>query len=196
MDNNDTQNSNEPKIEEIRDANGKLLRTISMLNGILHGPMVGYDEDGNVAQEMMYENGVLSGDAKFYMNTKLLMTTFFKNGLQEGNTEFFVNGLKSGSVTMKEGKFDGIFTSYDAAGNVIREANYVAGLQEGECRTYYPNGCLLEMSTYKNNVLDGEVVKYFQDGAVMQTSNFQEGKPVGTVDTYDNNGNLVSSEEV
>lgn len=30
----------------------------------------------------------------------------------------------------------------------------------------------------------------------MQISNFQEGKPIGTVDTYDNNGNLVSSEEV
>lgn len=167
MDNNeeqnasDSQNSNEPKIEEIRDASGKLVRTVSMLNGVLHGPMIGYDEDGNVAQELMYENGVLSGDAKFYTNSQPLMITSFKNGLQEGDAVFFVNGLKSGSVTMKAGKFEGVFTSYDAAGNVIREANYVAGIQEGECRTYYPNGNLLELSIYKNNVIDGEVVKYF-----------------------------------
>jgi antitoxin component YwqK of YwqJK toxin-antitoxin module len=192
----DNQNQPEATTQEIRDSNGKLLKIITMKNGVPHGEMIAFDENGKIACKINYENGLLSGPAEFYLAEQPLMLTFFKNGVQDGETTFFSNGIKAGTVNLLSGVFDGEFTSFDSECNVIRVAAYAGGSQNGECKIFYPNGVLMQHSCYKNNLLHGEMVKYFPNGNVMEVSSFQEGKPCGFVDTYDNDGNLKSSKEV
>ncbi|MDR2067641.1 MAG: hypothetical protein LBP41_01470 [Holosporaceae bacterium] len=192
----DNQSQSETTVQEIRDPNGRLLKTIAMKNGIPHGEMVIFDENEKTACKLNYENGLLSGPAEFFLAEQPLMLTFFKNGVQEGETTFFSNGVKVGTVNFLNGAFEGEFTSFDGEGNVIRTAAYSGGLQNGECKAFYPDGVLMEHSFYRNNLLQGEKIKYFPNGNVMEVSSFQDGKPCGFIDIYDNDGNLKSSREV
>lgn len=183
-------------VQEQKDENGKLVRTISTRGGIPHGETVIYDGDGNVSCKVNYEDGVLSGPAEFFMNGVPLMYTTFKDGKQEGEATFFTNGVKSATAFFKNGLFNGDFTSFDAEGHVIRIAEYVDGKQHGSCQVFYPDGTILEQSTYKNGQLDGEFVRCFPGGSVMEISTYSDGKQYGYVDKYDVNGNLVSRTEV
>ncbi|MDR2766141.1 MAG: hypothetical protein LBB63_01610 [Holosporaceae bacterium] len=183
-------------LQEIRDPGGKLLKTITMKDGIPNGPMVIYDENGKVSGKLNYDNGILSGPAEFFLSEKPLMLTFFENGLQEGESILFSNGIKVGVANYRCGVLEGAFTSFDNEGNVIRIAIYAGGSQNGECQTFYPDGTLMEQAVYKSNLPDGQVIKYFPNGNVMEVSTFQEGKPYGYVDTYDADGDLKSRREV
>lgn len=175
---------------------GQKIKTITLKNGVPHGELLIYGEDGSVSHKLNFVDGVLSGPAEFFQNNQILMKTNFKNGLQDGETVMFLNEKKSSVMHCKNGYLDGLFSSYDDQGNLVREANYTAGKMNGECSVYYPDGALMEHSVYKDNKLDGEVLRFYQNGVVRETANYDNGVPVGYIDTYDTDGNLLESKEV
>ena len=189
-------NIEEIVVQEQKDENGKLIRTISTKNGIPHGETVIYDVDGNISCKVNYENGVLSGTAEFFMNGAPLMYTAFKDGQQEGEAIFFTNGVKTATAFFKNGLFNGDFTSFDTEGHIIRVTEYVDGKQHGSCQVFYPDGTILEQSTYKNGKLDGEFVRCFPNGNVMEISTYSDGKQYGNLDKNDIKGNLETKTEV
>ena len=103
----------EIKIEEVRSPNGKLMRTCSMKDCQMHGPMVIYDNNEQVAQKLNYEDNVLSGPAEFYQDGVPLMYTQFQNGTINGPATLFNKGIKSAETTFKNGVIEGIFVSFD-----------------------------------------------------------------------------------
>jgi antitoxin component YwqK of YwqJK toxin-antitoxin module len=182
-------------VQEVKDADGKLLKSISMKDGVPHGETQIFDENGQLANKLNYDSGQLSGPAEFFFAGKPTMIASFANGKLEGEATLFSNGVKVGVTNFKDGLFDGEFTSFDNVGNVIRVATYAGGLQNGECKTFYPDGTLMEHSTYKNNLQDGEVTKYFPSGNVLEISTFQDGKPC-VIETYDEDGDLTARKEI
>lgn len=183
-------------IREERDASGKLLRTVTVRNGVPHGETVIYDSDGNVSYKVNYDDGVLSGPAEFFTDNTLIMIAAFANGKLEGDATFFNGGVKVATATFHNGLFEGDFTSFDNNGNIVRVAEYVNGKQHGVCQAYYADGTLLEQSTYKDGKLDGELVRCFPNGNVMEIHTYNEGRQYGYIDKYDIDGNLVSRTEV
>ncbi|GHT97183.1 hypothetical protein FACS1894126_0740 [Alphaproteobacteria bacterium] len=185
-----------PIVHETRNESGSLISSVTVKNGVPDGETLLYDDQGQLTHRLLYENGVLSGPAEFFLLGKPLMNTNFKNGLQEGEVTFFSNGIKAGVAHFQGGRFEGDFTSIDAFGNITRVAKYAAGQQNGECTIYYPDGTVMEQSSYKNNVLDGDLVRYFPNGNIMETSSFENGSQCGFIEKYDMKGKLTSREEV
>lgn len=187
---------NSDKIEIKDPQSGKLLKVMTLKNGVPHGEMLIYDDSETVSHKLYFEEGVLNGPAEFYVDGKPMMITEFRNGQQAGETTVYTNGKKSTVMHYKDGMIDGPFMSFDEQGNLIREVVYVAGKMEGECSVYYPDGTLMEHSTYKNGQLDGEVQKYYPSGVVREISTFENGEPIGYIDVYDMNGDLQESKEI
>ena len=188
--------SDETTIVEIKDDHGNVLKTISLKNGVPHGEMKIFDEKVELSAKLVYDNGVLTGPAEFFLAGKPTMIAVFKDGKLEGDATLFSNGIKVGIAHFKDDLFNGEFTSYDEFGNIIRIAIYAGGQQNGECQAFYPDGTLMEHSNYLNNQLDGERIRYYPSGNVMETSTFTQGKPCGVVDMYDDDGDLKSRKEV
>jgi len=195
LDNSKSIKSEESKVEEVRAPDGKLMRTYTVQNHQMNGPMIIYDDNERIAQKLNYENNKLSGSAEFYQDGVPLMYSQFQNGVLNGPAILFVDGIKSGETTFKNGVIDGIFASFDKQGRIIREATYVNGKMEGDCYLYYPDGIVQEKSFYKNNKLEGTTIKYYHSGAVLEIANYENGLPVGYVEIYDENGNSISRKE-
>ena len=196
---NQSEKSQEDKIETVNitdPSSGKLLKTVELKNGVPHGAVVIYDDDGSISHKLNYVEGVLSGEAEFFQKNQLIMKTNFSNNVQDGETIVYLNGNKSTIMHYKNGMLDGSFLSYDEQGHLVREVSYEDGKMQGDCNVYYPDGALMEHSVYKDNLLDGEMQRYYQSGIVREISTFENGKPVGYIDTYDIDGNLQDSREV
>ena len=184
-------------VEKIIDDAGKLLKTITMKNGVPDGETIIYDANNQITNKLFYVAGSLEGPAEFYMNSQPLMLATFKNNLLEGGVTLFSNGKKIGETMFVKGLFDGKFTSFNEVGKITRIATYVAGQQNGECVVFYPDGAIMEKSTYKNNALDGEKFMYYPDGETcMEYSTYENGKPIGYIDSYDVDGDLKERKEV
>lgn len=62
------------------------------VNGVLHGNKVTTDKNGTIHNELIYENGLLHGLGKYYLNGKLSYGHIFENGVSKEKIEFNEDG--------------------------------------------------------------------------------------------------------
>jgi antitoxin component YwqK of YwqJK toxin-antitoxin module len=60
----------------------------------------------------------------------------------EENSEIHPNGQVREKYTLKEGKVDGLFSSYSTSGELLHNANFAQGALHGEAVTYTPDGLM------------------------------------------------------
>ncbi|HEY0603852.1 MAG TPA: toxin-antitoxin system YwqK family antitoxin [Herpetosiphonaceae bacterium] len=163
---------------------GRVLSRSRYRSGKLDGMTALYDEQGWLAQQIGYVDGLLHG----------ALTTY-------------AAGLKQTLVTFEHGKKHGPMIAYDAQGRPTMISHYQRDLLDGELRlfkegspqavvtyrggvqhgrsiAYHPSGQESLVAQYANNLLDGESVLYTETGQVAKTSQYREGKLEGTVIEY------------
>jgi len=216
----DLMNSNERRMINMYDDNGRLVQQIEYKLGVPDGKGFTYNpETGNKIQEMNFINGKLHGEMKIFDQLgDIAAKLTYVEGILEGPCEFYVDGKMILSGQYKDGKYDGVLTYYDTFLNIVKEETYVNGLKEGKVITYAPNKQILKSENYKGGKLNGVTVTFYpdkenvlheyaeyQDGVLHGTAklfyddgNLQEirvysnGKIIGEVKKYDRDGDLIS----
>ena len=106
--------------------------------------------------------------------------------LFEGQTQ-----IKQYGRVLAEGQYDsgaraGVWTYYDAAGNVRGQGTYKNGvMQDGLEITFYSNGQKKTEGNWTNGVKDGYWASYFRNGVKKEEGHYLEGKKTGVWREYD-----------
>ena len=104
-----------------------------MFNGKLKGKHLLYYINGNVSDEIEYENGISNGlEQRFYDDRTLMQKGSFKNGKEIGIWKMYhPNGqLKQRTTFNENGKMDGVSVSYYSTGNEKGKNIYVNGVYQ------------------------------------------------------------------
>ena len=86
-----------------------------------------------------------------YENWQKMREVTYKDGKQEGlETTWHENGQKMSEVTYKDGKLEGLETSWHANGQKQSEMTYKDGKEEGLLTAWHANGQKAIEATYKD----------------------------------------------
>jgi hypothetical protein len=130
-------------------------------------------QNGQLQQEIEYENGVPNGKlTSYYPSGKIKSTGFFKNG-----------------------QLDSTSTSFYEDGKIRSTKTYRNGLAEGSYQNYHENGHLIGSGQYTKGVRTGYAYEYFREypGKVKKKTyyyNFQGKEQIGYVVTYQPEGQV------
>ena len=115
-----------------------LAREVTYKNGVIHGLMKTYLQNGQLYQSFWYENGIRQDTAKWYFNDgKVFRTTLFKNDSMNGiQTQYYRNR----NVRAKLNFVNGVRTPY------LEEF-----LQDGKKVTSYPDLVIKTKDDYNQN---------------------------------------------
>src|SRR5947208_17110107 len=80
--------------------------------------------------------------------------------VNEEISELHPNGQVREKCTLKEGKLDGLVSSYSPSGELLHTANFVQGVMEGEAITYNQDGSMAQKATFKDGKLEEEMVTF------------------------------------
>ena len=166
--------------------------------GKKHGLWIGfYNESKRPKYEGTFEHGKESGLFKFYDDTKaksLIATREFDKKDNSAYTIFYDqkgNKVSEGKVVNK--LFEGEWKYYHQAAKTIMTLEYYKnGKLEGMQTTFYQSGKVAEETVYKNNLKNGVYKKYTENGTVMEESNYSKDNYEGTAVFRDVNGEVVS----
>ena len=98
------------------------------------------------------------------------------------------NGQKMGEGNFKDGKQDGLTTSWHKNGQKKFERNFKAGKRDGLYVEWYPNGKKNQEVNYKDGKYDGLYTSRHENGQKQFEGNFKTGKKVGLVVGWHENG--------
>ncbi|WP_159023832.1 hypothetical protein [Formosa sp. L2A11] len=104
-----------------------------LFNGKLKGKRILYHTNGNISDEIEYENGISNGlEKRFYEDGTLMQKGSFKNGKEIGVWEMYhPNGqLKQRTTFNENGKMDGESVSYYSTGNKKGKNIYKNGVYQ------------------------------------------------------------------
>jgi len=128
-------------------------------------------------------------------------------------------GVKVSDGYIRNGKKDGLWTTYDPSGGSIQKLeNYIKGSLHGptivlnkrgqlDSEAHYVNGKLhgksatykfgrpLKETYYKNDVIDGLHKEYFNNGKLQKAVNFKDGKQHGSFKQYNEEGVIIMKYE-
>ena len=112
-----------------------------------------------------------------------LWTYFHKNSNKVMMTE-----------TYKNGKLEGVKTTFYPNGQIAEEANYLNGEFHGSRKLYSEKGVVLEDLQYNRGELHGPAKFYNGKGEIMSEGRYKNNKHHGTWRYYEN-GNLVREKD-
>ena len=96
------------------------------------------------------------------------------------------------TITMKDGKRNGITTAFYKDGNVSVESNYVNNIKSGIEKKYYENGTVYRIRQYLNGKMNGEEKRYYRNGILMTRQTYKDNMPANDLREYYRNGNLIT----
>ena len=137
-----------------------------------NGWNVFHHENGRIASEGNFENGLPVGVWKNYYDDGTLRSTGKKkNGMSDSIWVFYdVEGRKKNKFDYANDMKNGCATFYDTLGNTIKEIFYV------------------------DDVAQGEVLEYYADGQIKSSVQYKDGKRVGLLLEYGENGDIITEE--
>lgn len=143
---------------------GKPYRTENFKNGMRHGDVMDYNEDGSILSKTHFTDNIRQG------------SYYFKN------LEYYETGKYSNDLE------DSIWVSFYTKTQSKRfEGRYINGEPEGMHRYFYDNGKPSIIATYKNGLKDGTWLFYNKDGDLYLTIQYKnddeiswQGKKINT----------------
>jgi antitoxin component YwqK of YwqJK toxin-antitoxin module len=104
----------------------------------------------------------------------------------EGQTQIIQNGQVRAEGHYENGSRDGVWTYYDALGNVQGQGTYEnSKMKSGLEITFYHNGHKEAEGTWTNGQKDGYWIAYFRSGTKQEEGNYLHGKKTGVWREYD-----------
>ncbi|HPS70893.1 MAG TPA: hypothetical protein PLM70_01430 [Bacteroidales bacterium] len=150
-------------------SDGKLKKTVPIVEGKKHGMEKEFDKNGLVISVANYYGGILT------RREQINRTDNF--GFKQGNWKFFwSNGNLKEEGTFYNNKKHGFFKSYDTLGNFISVEKW----ENDNVLLDAPETKKLEMKT-----------AYHQNGKPSITATFYKGVPEGIRREYDTTGNVI-----
>lgn len=178
---------------------GKLKTEAFYKNNKLNGTLTRYRDDGKILSKESYEDGVLKGSAEYnsYIKGDVLCTRCtYKNAVLEGVlTVTQQNGVVREETSYNRGKQHGTHTTFYSNGTPELIEHFVEGKLQGERKLFFPTGQLWYQENYLNGRLDGERTEFFTTGKPRLNELYSEGLLNGQRNTYDEQGNVIASEE-
>lgn len=100
------------------------------------------------------------------------------------------------NIDLEKGEFlnnvrNGLWTSKNIKGNIIRKANYKNGLLDGTFELFYFDGKPKVSALFKDGLPTGEWVFKNNKGKVIKKGNYLNGKPINQWEIFDKKGNNV-----
>jgi len=139
------------------------------------------DEAGAVLQRINFKAGLMNGEMEFFQQDVMLFKSTYKDGKLDGvSTTFDETGKPLLQAHYKEGKLDGESHWFAPDGKPLKRSQFRNGQLEGITVEYHPGGKPHVRSEYKSNKLHGEMIEYAEDGKVKSRVLFRAGQPVPT----------------
>lgn len=145
------------------------------VNNNIHGNYVKYYENGQIANEGLYTNGVKTGSWKTYYESGVLKIEEQDVKVGECSTsiskEYSENSvLIKSSVQIKDNEFKK--NVYSSEGKLLSEVTYMIDneckkVKNGIEKIYFEKGNLSQVVTYVNNEISGHFEKYYESGKLM-----------------------------
>lgn len=155
---------------QLFDLYGKKMAEGVYVNEKREGRWIFYSR-GQVISEEEFANGVRHGMSRtYYPSGKLLETSEWKQGKQEGNYRvFFENGEPYMQCKFSDGKRNGLCLSYFPNGRIEMEAHYLNNLRHDEWKFYNEQGDFLYSLKYDQGRLLNPEVRDSIDNLEMQS---------------------------
>ena len=148
---------------------GRIKGSGAYKKGQKHGVHRSYDEQGNVVDAVLYDEGVEVGRGIIGASGKI-----------EGPWKlFYVNGNVKEEGEYKEGLREGTWQFYDKQGILIQKGNYRKGKPDGLWRWFHEDGSSRREESYTRGREDGESVEYDTEGNIVAKGNFADGLKEG-----------------
>ena len=136
-----------------------------------------FDERGNLIAEGKYVDQKKSGKWNYLVNSKIVLTENYQNGLKEGTSNrFYTTGELLEESNWQADKLNGAYRTYFQDGKVLLECNYTDGRRNGKFISRFPNGFPEIDGTYYDDVRDQEWNYYDSEGNLRYTLKFGLGK--------------------
>jgi antitoxin component YwqK of YwqJK toxin-antitoxin module len=156
-----------------------------------------YDEQGQLKATNTFDKAGTRALNKSYSNGTLIATGYYVNQKKEGEWRYY--SKENGKLLLvednKAGKPHGSSKVYNPLNErVAEESWYVDGHRNGPAKQYYDSGILMMECQYKDDQLDGPSKTYYPSGALKEEGAFQKGVKIGVWTTYNEDGDVVSTE--
>lgn len=136
------------------------------------------------------ENGVLQGRGEEYDENGLLAYEgWFQDGMRSGNGTAYEDGVMVYSGQFVSGAYEGTGTAY-ADGMMVYEGQFVAGVYEGRGKLY-EDGVLQYEGSFQDGAASGDGTAYYASGVTSYSGQFSGGLPEGTGTAYDEDGQVL-----
>lgn len=126
----------------IRGANGTVVYTGDIAQGICTGVGTLWNQDGVLVYEGSFENNEFSGNGTlYYPDKKVKYKGSFANNVYSGSgISYYQDGTMEYEGEFKNGTFSGEGIQYDTTGIMIYAGNFENGSYNGAGASYYTNG--------------------------------------------------------
>lgn len=171
---------------------GKVSKIIPYAKGLINGVLKGYDEEGNVIEEIHFKEGVKEGSA----------TASWIYGLSKSQEQYhhglLINGLyynPEGELVAQIENGQGTKAEFEKA-KLYKVTQYQNGVESGEVKLFSPNGalqCRYRISEGKKN---GEEWEYYATEKPKLMLSWSNDQIQGMVKTWYKNGVLESQREM
>lgn len=147
--------------------------------------MTGQVEEGKQVGTWIwrYETGAVRFQAEYEDNLEL------RSGM------WYANGNKRSERTMKNGRMDGVATSWDEAGNVLERVTFKEGQRHGAYELHDQQGHLLYTANYAAGQLHGAATWWYDEGRKRWETHYEAGKRTGTWSQWSPEGRMVAQSE-
>ncbi len=172
--------------------NGSIQKVIPYTNGLVHGTLHIFDEEGNILEETNYKNGLRDGFA----------TASWSPGISKSQEQYRENLLLQGIYFDKEGNImseiaDGHGTRADCKNEKLYTLiEYRDGVPEGGVQTFNEQGKLHISYQIQEGKKTGEEWEYYTNQSPKLLINWFEDQIQGMVKTWYPNGKLESQREM
>lgn len=136
------------------------------------GYNVFYFENGDIASEGRFEEGIPVGIWKSY----------------------YQGGLLKSQGNKTKGQNDGVWQFFDSKGRITKEFDFSKDVKWGCSKEYDTLGNVVKELFFVNNVLQGNIVEYYPSGELKRTVQVEDGKEVGVAHEFSKDGVIITEE--
>jgi uncharacterized protein len=171
---------------------GKLERELEFKDNERNGTARYYGKSGDLAFELYYDDGLITGYAYLDRTKKLVKPVQLVNFT--GTVEaYYSNGAKSAYIEVASGVYHGKYNLFNEKGGLTYESTEEYGKTTGTVKTYYDNGKLRTESSQLYDLFDGLYKEYYPDGKIKEEVRYEAGNVHGPYKMYDQTGKLVET---
>ncbi len=161
--------------------------------GVLQGDGKEYDQDGLLAYEGPFVDGLRSGKGACYQGGVLVYEGQLLAGVYEGSGRLFQEGELVYEGAFSGGEANGAGAAY-ADGALIYQGNFQDGLYQGAGEAFYPSGAVAYRGSFSQGAYEGEGTSYREDGSTLYKGGFTAGLYEGEGTLYLDGNQRIQAE--